>query len=430
MRRSTNATSNSPQQANQQPSRNLFVAGLDRNIDDTGLEDLCKCFGTVVSAKVMVDLHTARSRGFGFVLFEELDAAVKAKAGLSGLGRIVVEYSTVHTTDHLVGKSDAIFVRNIPQGTTDHAVCAHFDKVIGGVTAVEILKDTAPGATGAFIVARVTFSSTDSAQLAERKTQCAANAFAVPGGPQLPPLLAKIAEPPSERAKRIRTVRTQHQQQRQQQQHQHQQQPPQYAAPPPPPQQQVQSPPPGMVPLGSPLGSPPPQQQPQQVFMQAPPQQHQQPQQHYQVVMSADGTQQFLVPVQPQHQQPMLVHAAGNGGQQHPQAVYMMPPQQHGGANNSNQQHQQAYMVPAAPPAALQPIVYQHPDGPRFVNGDGFTTPPQHHNAGAATGGESSGVRSPFLPLSGSSSVHGGASPSVPLSPKLEGGAPAPLLAA
>ena len=45
-------------------SRNLFVAGLHPSITDPILEHAFTSFGTVVSAKVMVDLITAKSRRF------------------------------------------------------------------------------------------------------------------------------------------------------------------------------------------------------------------------------------------------------------------------------------------------------------------------------------------------------------------------------
>lgn len=55
----------------------LFVGSLPWAIDDQGLEDLFTEFGTVSSAKVIIDRETNRSKGFGFVEFED-DAAAKA----------------------------------------------------------------------------------------------------------------------------------------------------------------------------------------------------------------------------------------------------------------------------------------------------------------------------------------------------------------
>lgn len=55
----------------------LFVGSLPWSVDDQALEDLFKEFGTVLSAKVIMDRDSGRSKGFGFVEFED-DAAAKA----------------------------------------------------------------------------------------------------------------------------------------------------------------------------------------------------------------------------------------------------------------------------------------------------------------------------------------------------------------
>lgn len=47
--------------------KTLFVAGLDFSINDSALSELFAQFGTVVSAKVITDKFTGKSRGFGFV---------------------------------------------------------------------------------------------------------------------------------------------------------------------------------------------------------------------------------------------------------------------------------------------------------------------------------------------------------------------------
>ncbi len=45
----------------------LFVAGLDFSINDDDLKQIFAEYGTVESAKVIMDRETGRSRGFGFV---------------------------------------------------------------------------------------------------------------------------------------------------------------------------------------------------------------------------------------------------------------------------------------------------------------------------------------------------------------------------
>ena len=62
----------------------LFVAKLSFNTTDDSLQQLFAKYGTVVSAKVILDRETNRSRGFGFVEMENDDDAKKAIQELDG----------------------------------------------------------------------------------------------------------------------------------------------------------------------------------------------------------------------------------------------------------------------------------------------------------------------------------------------------------
>ena len=55
----------------------LFVGSLPWAVDDQQLKDLFSEFGEVSYSKVIIDRDTNRSKGFGFVEFED-DAAAKA----------------------------------------------------------------------------------------------------------------------------------------------------------------------------------------------------------------------------------------------------------------------------------------------------------------------------------------------------------------
>ncbi len=71
----------------------LFVGSLPWAVDDQALEDLFKAFGTVVSAKVIMDRESGRSKGFGFVEFDNDDDARAAMNKLNGTdiqGRTIV----------------------------------------------------------------------------------------------------------------------------------------------------------------------------------------------------------------------------------------------------------------------------------------------------------------------------------------------------
>jgi cold-inducible RNA-binding protein len=70
----------------------LFVGSLSYGVNDDQLADAFAAFGTVVSAKVIVERDTGRSKGFGFVEMstdEEAQAAVKGMDGKEINGRAV-----------------------------------------------------------------------------------------------------------------------------------------------------------------------------------------------------------------------------------------------------------------------------------------------------------------------------------------------------
>ncbi len=62
----------------------LFVGSLAYSVTDAELEEFFAAVGKVVSAKVIVDRDTDRSKGFGFVEMETEDEAKAAIAELDG----------------------------------------------------------------------------------------------------------------------------------------------------------------------------------------------------------------------------------------------------------------------------------------------------------------------------------------------------------
>ena len=77
-------------------STKLFVGSLPWSIDDEALKEAFEEHGNVVSAKIVKDRDTGRSRGFGFVEMEsasEASNAIKAlnDSQLSGRNIVVNE---------------------------------------------------------------------------------------------------------------------------------------------------------------------------------------------------------------------------------------------------------------------------------------------------------------------------------------------------
>ncbi|HVM90169.1 MAG TPA: RNA-binding protein [Puia sp.] len=63
---------------------NIYVSNLGFNIQDADLKNLFSEYGTVSSAKVIMDRETGQSRGFGFVEMPDEANAQKALRELNG----------------------------------------------------------------------------------------------------------------------------------------------------------------------------------------------------------------------------------------------------------------------------------------------------------------------------------------------------------
>ena len=65
-------------------NKKLFVGSLPWGVDDAGLAQIFSQAGTVVSAQVVKDRETGRSRGFGFVEMSTDEEANNAVSNLNG----------------------------------------------------------------------------------------------------------------------------------------------------------------------------------------------------------------------------------------------------------------------------------------------------------------------------------------------------------
>jgi RNA recognition motif-containing protein len=72
---------------------NIFVANLNFKVQNDNLQTLFESYGSVSSAKVVMDKTTGRSKGFGFVEMpndSEAKAAITALNNQEAFGRALV----------------------------------------------------------------------------------------------------------------------------------------------------------------------------------------------------------------------------------------------------------------------------------------------------------------------------------------------------
>ena len=62
--------------------KKLYLGNLSYDVSSADLESMCAAHGTVLSAEVIQDRTTGKSKGFGFV---EMDSESEAQAAISAL---------------------------------------------------------------------------------------------------------------------------------------------------------------------------------------------------------------------------------------------------------------------------------------------------------------------------------------------------------
>lgn len=76
-------------------SKKLFIGSLSFEMTDIDLEDLFKPHGEILSAKVIIDRDTGRSKGFGFV---EMSSDGSAQSAIDALNGTEVKGRTINVS--------------------------------------------------------------------------------------------------------------------------------------------------------------------------------------------------------------------------------------------------------------------------------------------------------------------------------------------
>lgn len=132
---------------------NVFIKNLDASIDNKGLHDTFATFGTVLSCKVAFD-GNGQSKGYGFVQFEQDEAAQKAIEKLNGMllndKQVYVGlFVRRQERNKSIGspKFTNIYVKNLSESTTDEDLKKTFGNY-GSITSAVVMKDSSGKSKG------------------------------------------------------------------------------------------------------------------------------------------------------------------------------------------------------------------------------------------------------------------------------------------
>ncbi|KAF9604558.1 hypothetical protein IFM89_007679 [Coptis chinensis] len=134
---------------------NVFIKNLDPEIDNKNLHVSFSTFGKVLSCKVATDLN-GHSKGYGYVQFEQEEAAQNAIKGLDGMLMNDIEISVGlfvrkqerHRADGSE-KDTNLYVKNFSETLTDEDLKKNFS-AYGTITHASVMKDVNSGKSKGF----------------------------------------------------------------------------------------------------------------------------------------------------------------------------------------------------------------------------------------------------------------------------------------
>ncbi|KDP29218.1 hypothetical protein JCGZ_16607 [Jatropha curcas] len=150
---------------------NVFVKNLSETIDNVGLQDLFRKFGTILSCKVAT-FEDGKSKGHGFVQFDSEDSANSAIEELNGSivgDKQIYVGKFVKKSDRVLPSPDAkytnLYVKNLDTEITEEVLLEKFSE-FGQIVSLVIVKDETGGSRG---FGFVNFDNPDDAKHAMEK---------------------------------------------------------------------------------------------------------------------------------------------------------------------------------------------------------------------------------------------------------------------
>ncbi|KAL6001687.1 poly(A) binding protein Pab2 [Asimina triloba] len=125
---------------------NIFIKNLDKAIDNKALHDTFSVFGNILSCKIATD-PSGQSKGYGFVQFEQEEAAQNAIDKLNGMllndkQVYVGPFLRKQERDIAANKTkfNNVFVKNLSESTTDEDLKNIFGEY-GTITSAVIMRE-------------------------------------------------------------------------------------------------------------------------------------------------------------------------------------------------------------------------------------------------------------------------------------------------
>lgn len=125
----------------------MIIQNLDKAIDNKALHDTFSVFGKVLSCKIATDTN-GQSKGYGFVQFDQEEAALNAIEKLNGMllndkqvfvGPFLRKQERENAADK--AKFTNVFVKNLSESTTDDDIKEAFGK-FGNITSAVVMRDS------------------------------------------------------------------------------------------------------------------------------------------------------------------------------------------------------------------------------------------------------------------------------------------------
>eukprot|EP00759_Apiculatamorpha_spiralis_P044626 PhF_6_TR41576/c1_g1_i3/m.63004/K13208/ELAVL2_3_4; ELAV like protein 2/3/4 len=140
-------SNNNNSQTSQTSLINVFITGLPSDFDEPRLRALFSVYGEITSCKIMLDVNTGTSKGFGFVRYQSPADAAKAIESMNGkkLAANSTKVLSVSLAQHdgnpTVTECERIYIRNVPSYVEDRDVFEVF-KEFGEIVESRVMRYT------------------------------------------------------------------------------------------------------------------------------------------------------------------------------------------------------------------------------------------------------------------------------------------------